>query len=67
MATVKKGILTDSPEWWKHLRKTKRAFWKRERRAAKREGEKQACLTTSRRPILAGVLTDRESHPRSSA
>ena len=57
MATVKKGILTDSPEWWKHLLKTKRVFWKRERRAAKREGEKQAqegCLATSRRPVLEG-------------
>ena len=42
MATVKKGILTDPPEWWKHLRKTKRVFWKRERWAAKREGERQA-------------------------
>lgn len=34
MATVKKGILTSSPEWWKHLRGTKRQFWKAERRAA---------------------------------
>ena len=42
MATVKKGTLTSPPEWWKHLRWTKRAFWKRERKAAKREGERQA-------------------------
>ena len=35
MATVKKGILTAAGEWWKHLRWTKRPFWKRERRAAK--------------------------------
>ena len=42
MATVKKGTLTGAPEWWKHLRKTKRVFWKRERKAAKREGERQA-------------------------
>ena len=41
MATVKKGTLTGAPEWWKHLRKTKRVFWKRERKAAKREGERQ--------------------------
>ena len=42
MATVKKGTLTGPPEWWKHLRKTKRVFWKRERKVAKREGERQA-------------------------
>ena len=35
MATVKKGVLTVSGEWWKHLRSKKRAFWKGERRAAK--------------------------------
>lgn len=33
MATVKKGILAKSPEWWKHLRWTKRKFWHRERAA----------------------------------
>lgn len=37
MATVKKGMLTKAGEWWKHLRSTKRAFWKGERRAAKRQ------------------------------
>ena len=36
MATVKKGTLTRSPQWWVHLRKWKRTFWKRERKAAKR-------------------------------
>ena len=36
MATVKKGLLTASPEWWKHLRETKRLFWKGERRAVKK-------------------------------
>jgi hypothetical protein len=35
MATVKKGILTTTGEWWKHLRSKKRTFWKGERRAAK--------------------------------
>jgi hypothetical protein len=35
MATVKKGMLTPSPEWWKHLRWRSRAFWKSERKAAK--------------------------------
>jgi hypothetical protein len=33
MANVKKGQLTKPGEWWKHLRWTKRAFWKRNRRA----------------------------------
>jgi hypothetical protein len=38
MATVKKGILTAAGEWWKHLRPyNKRAFWKKERKAAKEE------------------------------
>jgi len=36
MATIKKGILTRSPQWWKHLRSWKRVFWKRERKAAQR-------------------------------
>jgi hypothetical protein len=42
MATAKKGILTHAREWWKHLRRTKRTFWKGERQAARREAEKQA-------------------------
>jgi hypothetical protein len=37
MATVKKGILTSSPEWWKHLRQVKRVFWKGERQAARHD------------------------------
>ena len=36
MATVKKGMLTAAGEWWKHLRETKRTFWKGERKAAKK-------------------------------
>jgi len=32
MATKKRGILTPAPQWWKHLRWTKRQFWKQERR-----------------------------------
>ena len=38
MATIKKGQLTPAPSnaaFWKHLREWKRAFWKRERKAAK--------------------------------
>lgn len=41
MATKKKGILTPAGEWWKHLRWTKRPFWKKERRAAKTDIVKQ--------------------------
>ena len=38
MATVKKGISVATPEWWKHLgRYVHRQFWKRQRRAEKRE------------------------------
>ena len=37
MANVKKGQLAAAPEWWRHLRWTKRAFWKRERVADRNE------------------------------
>jgi hypothetical protein len=30
-------LLTAPSEWWKHLRWVKRKFWKRERKAARRE------------------------------
>lgn len=36
MANVKKGNLTPSPQWWKHLKEYKRVFWKKERQAQKR-------------------------------
>jgi hypothetical protein len=42
MATVKKGVLTVSGKWWKHLRGAKRAFWKSERRAAKKFAQREA-------------------------
>lgn len=29
------GKAAKSPEWWKHLRKEKKTFWKRERRGFK--------------------------------
>jgi hypothetical protein len=36
MSTVKRGLITASGEWARHLRKWgKRLFWKGERRAAK--------------------------------
>lgn len=42
MATKKKGILSLSPEWWKHLRPwVKRQFWHRERQSVKRDVVKQ--------------------------
>lgn len=41
MANVKKGQLTSSPRWWKHLRDYKGVFWGAERRAAKAEAEQQ--------------------------
>lgn len=34
MATMKKGITVASP-WWKHLKRAKRVFWKRQRAADK--------------------------------
>jgi hypothetical protein len=42
VATAKKGVLTSAGEWWKHLRWTKRSFWKRERRTAKHEAKREA-------------------------
>ena len=38
MASVKKGHLTVSGEWWKHLKWFKRIYWKAERRASRRDG-----------------------------
>lgn len=38
MASVKKGTLKRPALFGKHLRDTKRRFWKSERRAAKRKG-----------------------------
>jgi hypothetical protein len=38
MATVKKGLTVRASEWWKHLRPfAKRSFWKKQRRADKRD------------------------------
>jgi hypothetical protein len=37
MSTKKKGVLTTSGEWARHLRAWgKRAFWRKERRASKK-------------------------------
>ena len=35
MANVKKGQTVKAPEWWKHLKWTKRVFWKRQRTSDK--------------------------------
>lgn len=46
MSSVKKGQLTASGEWRKHLRKYySREFWKKERKAAKADSAKQADCT----------------------
>ncbi len=43
MATKKKGVLTTSPEWAKHLRKFGKAhFWRRERQAGKKQTRKES-------------------------
>ena len=36
MARADKKSGTSSPEWWKHLRKEKRVFWKKVRKAVKK-------------------------------
>ena len=41
MANVKKGQLVPAGEWWKHLRGAKRVFWKRQRKADRREAAAQ--------------------------
>jgi len=41
MASKKKGLLTASKEWARHLRRFgKRVFWKSERRAAAKDAKK---------------------------
>ena len=37
MASVKQGTMTKSPQWWKHLQKWKRVFWKSGRQAQKKD------------------------------
>jgi hypothetical protein len=42
MAAKKKGVLTPASQWWKHLRPwVKRQFWKKERKAARRDAMQQ--------------------------
>lgn len=43
MATKKRGLLTSSPQRWQHLRAyVKRQFWRRERRASRRDAVERA-------------------------
>lgn len=41
MANVKKGNMTKPPQWWKHLKEWKRFFWKKERKAQKKQIKEQ--------------------------
>ena len=45
MATVKKGLLVEAPEWWKHLRDNERVFWKRNRTAERADIKRQISET----------------------
>lgn len=48
MSTKKKGVLTTSKVWAKHLRPYwKRMFWKGERKAGVKEGRKQYVVVRS--------------------
>lgn len=49
MSHVKKGQLTASGEWRKHLRFWKRLFWKAERREARRQARQEAKARPPRR------------------
>jgi hypothetical protein len=51
MANVKKGLLTAPGEWWKHLRWTKRVFWKGERQAGKKLTRREAMNTVPRHSL----------------
>jgi hypothetical protein len=49
MANVKKGNLTPSPQWWKHLKEFKRVFWKAERKAQREAIKSESGITLSNR------------------
>lgn len=51
MGNVRKGHLTPSPQWAKHLRDWKRFFWKGERQAVKDEVRDQVS-DTDPEPVL---------------
>jgi hypothetical protein len=54
MAHVRKGQLTASGEWRKHLRFWKRFFWKAERREARRQARQEARARPPRRAFDFG-------------
>lgn len=66
MATVKKGMVTASPERKKHLNRTKRAFWKKERKAAKAVA-KTAALPTIKRYMADMIKFPPRTTPLSDA
>jgi len=37
MANKKQGVVSRSPQWWRHLREWKKVFWKSERQAQKKD------------------------------
>jgi hypothetical protein len=41
MANKKQGQTVPSPQWWKHLKKWKRVFWKKQRKAFSKDLTKQ--------------------------
>jgi hypothetical protein len=52
MATRKRGLLTVSGEWARHLRPFwRRLFWRGERRAARQEARRQATETLTLKEI----------------
>lgn len=60
MATVKKGVLMPSPEWWKHLRSSRwNRFWRKHRRA-ERLLERQARLASAADRLSAADLGKRK-------
>ena len=57
MATIKKGMLTTTGKWWKHLRSIRRVFWKGERQAAKQFVRREAATGTAT-PDKSGNASD---------
>jgi hypothetical protein len=68
MATIKKGILTSAGQWWKHLRWTKRQFWKGERKAAARDAAERVDETAAMEAIDREIefMVEQEYGPESS-
>ena len=68
MAHVRKGQLTASGEWRKHLRFWKRFFWKAERKKARRQAKEEARARPQRRAfdfrsLIGGLGASRLSPP----